>query len=132
MEGEIKKTPVSELIPTLANKLTIISLRAGTYRYILTVSSKPGTISTVSGSDPEAKGLIGVLALQAVTRLEARLAIDNLELLSLEALSTDILPEALSTDILINRPVSTPEAMSLDKLPINKEKKSILNLIRNA
>ena len=63
VEGELKKTPIGELIPTLANKLTVMSLRAGAYYYVSTVSSKPGTVSTVSGSDPEAKGLIGVLAL---------------------------------------------------------------------
>ena len=63
MEGEIKKTPVGKLMPTLANKLTVISLRAGVYRYILAISSKPGTINTVSGSNPKAKGLIRVLAL---------------------------------------------------------------------
>jgi len=67
-----------------------------------------------------------------VTYLEARSAADDLKPLSLEALSTDILPEALLTDILTDRPVSAPEATSLDELPINKEKKSILNLIRDA
>jgi len=50
-------------MPTLANKLAVTSLRAGVYYYVLAVGSEPGTVSTVSGSDPKAKGLIGVLAL---------------------------------------------------------------------
>ena len=64
IKGEIKKTPVGKLIPTLANKLAIMSLRAGTYRYYLAINnSKLGTERSVSGSDPEAEGLIGVLLL---------------------------------------------------------------------
>jgi len=64
-----------------------------------------------------------------VTCLEARLVIDNLRLLLIKALLIDILLKALSIDILTNRPVSALEVISLDELSINKEKKSILNLI---
>ena len=41
----------------------------------------------------------------------------------------DILPEALSTDILNVGPVSAPESASSDELPVVK---SILDLIRDA
>jgi hypothetical protein len=55
IEGEIKRTLISELIPTLTNKLTIISLRVGVCRYILAISSKPKAVSIVSRSNPKAK-----------------------------------------------------------------------------
>ena len=47
----------------------------------------------------------------------------------MEALLIDIFPEALSIDILTDGPVSALKAASLDELLINKEKKSILDLI---
>ena len=58
----MEKTPVGELIPTLANKLTVTSLKAGAYYcYLAVSSSEPGFKRSVCRSDPKAESLIRVL-----------------------------------------------------------------------
>jgi transposase InsO family protein len=64
--GDVEKSSVGKLMPSLANKLATAAHRAGEQ------------CSHVRGSDPQAESLIRVLSLQATTRSKARSAADGL------------------------------------------------------
>ena len=77
----IKQTTISNLMPLLINKLTTIA------------TIRVGKQYQVKKRDPYVESLIRVLSLQATTRLEARLAIDNLRLFSKVELSEALIQE---------------------------------------
>ena len=96
----VEETSIGKLMPSLANKLAVAA------------SPRACEQCQVRGRDPHAESLIRVLSLQATTRLEARLAADNLV------------------------PFVSEESVLLDATPGSstaiKEKPSLLKLVQSA